>query len=324
MDISLRQVRSFLTLARVKSFTRAASILNMTQPALTVQIRRLEEALEVRLFDRDTRSVELTRVARELLPAFERTVQDFDAALGSARDIASETRGVVRLAALPSVAAGTLPDAILSFREQKPNVMFDLRDVIASRVIGLVQSEEVDFGVMGGPVAALEIETVAQSQDRLHVVYPKGHPIARARQVTPAVLAEYPLILTHRDTSVRAIVDSGFHAAGLMAKPTCEAFYMMTAVGMVRAGLGLTILPGAAREIRAEPSLASRLIDDPGFSRAVSIIKRTGRTLPPLSESFLRHLAKALRARSPGAPSGPRPRGARRLSRADGAAARGA
>jgi DNA-binding transcriptional LysR family regulator len=192
MDISLRQVRSFLTLARVKSFTRAASILNVTQPALTVQIRRLEEALEVRLFDRDTRSVELTRVARELLPAFERTVRDLDAALGSARDIASEARGVVRLAALPSVAAGTLPDAIRSFREQKPNVMFDLRDVIASRVIGLVQSEEVDFGVMGGPVAALDVESIFQSQDRLHVVYPRGHPIARARKVTPALLAEYP------------------------------------------------------------------------------------------------------------------------------------
>jgi DNA-binding transcriptional LysR family regulator len=100
----------------------------------------------------------------------------------------------------------------------------------------------------------------------------------------------------HVDTSVRAIVDAGFHAAGLMPKPTCEAIYMMTAVAMVRAGLGLTILPGSAREIRAEPGLQSRLIDDPGFSRPVSIIKRSGRTLPPLSESFLRHLASGLLA----------------------------
>ena len=90
MDVSLRQVRSFLTVARVKSFTGAASILNVTQPALTMQIRRLEEALGVTLFDRDTRSVEPTRVARDLMPAFERTLQDFDAALLSARDIATQ------------------------------------------------------------------------------------------------------------------------------------------------------------------------------------------------------------------------------------------
>ena len=96
MDVSLRQVRSFLAVARVKSFTRAASILNVTQPALTMQIRRLEEALGVTLFDRDTRSVELTRVARDLIPAFERALQDFDAALESARDIATQERGFVR------------------------------------------------------------------------------------------------------------------------------------------------------------------------------------------------------------------------------------
>jgi DNA-binding transcriptional LysR family regulator len=294
MDVSLRQVRAFLAVAQFKSFTGAASVLNVTQPALTVQIRRLEEALGVTLFDRDTRSVELTRVARDLLPAFERTLQDFDAALGSARDIATQARGVVRLAALPSIAAGALPDAIRSFREQRPNVMFDLKDVIAGQVLRLVQAEEVDFGVMGGAVRALDVETVRCWRDRLHVVYPKGHPIGHGKRITPQALAEYPLILMQRDTSVRAIVDSGFHAAGLMPNATCEAIYMMTAVGMVRAGLGLTILPGSAREIRAEPGLQSKPIDDPAFARPVSIIKRSGRTLPPLSESFLQHLSASL------------------------------
>ena len=296
MDVSLRQVRSFLAVARVKSFTGAASVLHVTQPALTVQIRRLEEALGVTLFDRDTRSVELTRVARDLLPPFERTLQDFDAAVGSARDIATQARGIVRLAALPSVAAGILPDAILQFRQQRPNVMFDLRDVIAGQVLTLVQSEQVDFGVMGGAIKAVDVETVFEAQDRLHVVYPKGHRIARLKKIKPAALSEFPLILMQRDTSVRAVVDAGFHAAGLIPKATCEAIYMMTAVGMVRAGLGLTILPGSAREIRAEPGLLSKPIDDPWFTRPVSIIKRSGRTLPPMSEAFLEHLSVCLRA----------------------------
>jgi DNA-binding transcriptional LysR family regulator len=296
MDVSLRQVRSFLAVARVKSFTGAASILNITQPALTMQIRRLEEALGVTLFDRDTRSVELTRVARDLIPAFERTIQDFDAALDSVGDIATQERGIVRLAALPSVAAGVLPDAILSFREKRPNVIFDLRDVIAGQVLTLVQSEQVDFGVMGGMVKAADVEIVVEAQDRLHVVYPKGHRIGRLKTITPLALSEFPLILMQRDTSVRAIVDAGFHAAALMPKVTCEAIYMMTAVGMVRAGLGLTILPGSAREIKAEPGLLSKPIDDPSFKRPVSIIKRFGRTLPPLSQAFLEHVSVCLRA----------------------------
>jgi len=296
MDVSLRQVRAFLTVARMKSFTGAASVLNLTQPALTMQIRRLEEVLGVRLFDRDTRSVELTRVARDLIPAFERALQDFDAAVESARDIAAQARGIVRLSVLPSVAAGVLPDAILSFREKRPNVVFDLKDVIAGQVLSLVQSEQVDFGVMGGAVKAPDVETVFEAQDRLHVVYPKGHKIGRLKAVTPALLADFPMIFMQRDTSVRAIVDAGFQSAGFMPKAACEAIYMMTAVGMVRAGLGLTILPGSAREIKAERSLQSKPIDDPAFTRPVSIIKRAGRTLPPLSQAFLEYLSRRLGA----------------------------
>ena len=294
MDVSLKQVRSFLTVARTKSFTGAALLLNVTQPALTMQIKRLEEALGIVLLDRDKRSVELTRVGRDLLPAFERTLQDFDAALESARDLANEKRGIVRLAALPSVAAGALPDAIRSFRERRPNVSFDLKDAIAGQVLKLVQTEQVDFGVMGGPVNAIDVETVFEAKDRLHVVFPRGHKIGRAKKVTPSLLAGFPLILLHRDTSVRAIVDSGFHAAGLAPLATCEAIYMMTAVAMVRAGLGVTILPGSAREVLAEPSLQSKPINDPAFTRPVSLIKRKGRTLPPLSLSFLEHLSTYL------------------------------
>jgi DNA-binding transcriptional LysR family regulator len=94
---------------------------------------------------------------------------------------------------------------------------------------------------------------------------------------------------------VRAIVDAGFQAAGLAPRAAGESIYMMTAVGMVRAGLGLTILPGSAREILAEPGLQSKPIDDPSFMRLVSLIKRTGRTLPPLSASFLEHLSVCLK-----------------------------
>ena len=89
--------------------------------------------------------------------------------------------------------------------------MFD-QDVIAGQVLSLVQSEQVDFGVMGGMVKALDVETVFEAQDRLHVVYPKGHSIGRLKAVTPSAVAEFSLILMQRDTSVRAIVDVGFQS----------------------------------------------------------------------------------------------------------------
>jgi DNA-binding transcriptional LysR family regulator len=89
------------------------------------------------------------------------------------------------------------------------------------------------------------------------------------------------------ETSVRKIVDAAFAAAGLLAIPACEATYMMTAVGMVKAGLGVTVLPASAKEIRAEPTLKSRPIDDPAFKRSVLVIKKRSRTLPPAARLFL-------------------------------------
>jgi DNA-binding transcriptional LysR family regulator len=296
MDVALPQIRSFVTVARLKSFTLAAKLLHVSQPALTVQIRRLEETLKARLLDRTSRSVELTRIGAEVLPGFEKILHEIDTLVLDVRQGAAKQRGIVRLAALPSIASGVLPDAIQSFRAKKPNVYFALRDVIARQVLDLVRTDEVDFGIIGGEVTQPGIEEIFRVQDHMHVVYPVGHRIAREPSVTAEYLAQHPLIMMASDTSVRAVVESAFHARGLIPTSACEATYMMTAVAMVRAGIGLTILPGSAREIRAERDVRSRPIDDAGFVRPISVIKHAGRTLPPLSEAFAKHLISKLQA----------------------------
>src|SRR3954452_21620672 len=198
MDLSLRQIRAFVSVAHLKSFTRAASVLHLSQPALTVQIRRLEDALAVRLLDRNTRTVELTRVGRELAPVFQRLLRELDTVVIDTRDLAAKRYGVVRIAALPSVAAGLLPDVLAAFREANPRVTFVLKDVITKRVLSLVRSEEVDLGVLGGDLAEPDIEIVCAAQDRMHVVFPAEHPVGTVPEVTLDVLASRPLILMIR------------------------------------------------------------------------------------------------------------------------------
>jgi len=296
MDVALTQIRSFVTVARLKSFTRAAKLLHVSQPALTVQIRRLEETLKARLLDRTSRSVELTRTGADVLPGFEKLLQEIETLVHDVQGGSTKQRGIVRLAALPSIASGILPDAIQSFRAGKPNVYFALRDVIAKQVLDLVRDEEVDFGIVGGEVVQPGIEIMFSVQDQMHVVYPRGHRIGREPAVTPTLLAQYPLIMMTTDTSVRTVVEAAFHKRGLIPNPACEATYMMTAVAMVRAGLGLAVLPGSAREIKAERDVRSRAIDDGAFARRVSVIKHAGRTLPALSDAFAKHLIGEMRA----------------------------
>lgn len=294
MNPDLRQIRAFVTVAQLGSFTRAAGLLNLSQPALTVQIRNLEEALGVRLFDRNTRTVSLTRMGREIVPALQRILRDLDAVVAEARDVAAQRHGIVRLAALPSFASGILPEIIAQFREEHPKISFVIHDVIASGVIAQVREEQVDLGLTGGRTVDPEFEVLHTTQDHMHVVYPVGHPLGDKRQIDLEALTQHPLILMHPATSVRAVVDAAFLAAGRVPIVAAEATYMSTAVGMVRAGLGAAILPGSAMEVRAERTLRSRSIDDPGFTREISLIKKAERTLPPASESFARSMIQAL------------------------------
>lgn len=294
MNLDVRQLRAFITLAECSSFTRAAALLNLSQPALTVQIRKIEESLDVRLFDRNTRSVALTRTGRDLLPVLKRILRDLDTVLSDTRQFAKMGGGVVRLAVLPSFASGILPEIIVGFRKTYPEVGFVIRDVIASGVIALTLAEEVDLGITGGLVTDPDLQVLVQTQDQMHVVTPENHELCRLDTVTLEDVVRHPLILMATTTSVRALVDAAFLGAGLRPIISAEATYMSTAVGMVRAGLGVAILPGSAMEVSALPSLRSRRIETESLIRPVAVIKRQGRTLPPASQQFLAELARHL------------------------------
>jgi DNA-binding transcriptional LysR family regulator len=296
MNIDVRQLRAFVTVAESGSFTRAAGSLNLSQPALTVQIRKLEEGLGLRLFDRNTRSVALTRSGRELLPALGRILRELDGVVAETRQLSTMQRGIVRLAVLPSFASGVLPEIIADFRRRHAGIGFSIRDVIASRVAELVATGEVDLGLTGGAVLGPDLEILLRGTDRMHAVYPEGHALARRSAIGIAELARHPLVLMDQATSVRQVVDAAFAAARVVPLVGAEVTYMASAVGMVRAGLGVAILPGSAMEVRAERGLRSQRIEGEGFARPIAVVKRRGRTLPPASERFLAELERVVGA----------------------------
>lgn len=294
MDLNLRDIRALVAVADTGSFTRAAQRLNLSQPALTVQIRRLEEAVGARLFDRNSRNVALTPTGRELLPLLRKSLNDMENVLRDARALGEGGSGTIRLACLPTFAASMLPELIIGMKREVPRVAFQIRDVVASAVNALVRSEEADIGLTGGEVADPLLEVLYAGVDRLVAVCPRGHALAKKRRIGPADLAREPLVLTAPGISVRAVVDAALGATGETLEIACEPTYMMTAVAMVRGGLGVTILPETAREVRAEPGLVVKAIDHPAFVRPVALIRKKGRTLPAVTEHFVERLRAAI------------------------------
>jgi LysR family carnitine catabolism transcriptional activator len=292
LQAEIRHIAAFLAVARLTSFTRAAAALRVSQPALTVQIRQLEEAFGVRLFDRNNRRVALTPAGRELRPALERVLLDFEAAAGYARDLAGQRRGTVTVAALPSIAAGLLPRAIRLLADRHQGIVVRVRDVIAGRIIELVKSGEADFGI--GSLVRPDPELVAEPMfaDRMSAFAPIDHAIARRRRVTLRELSGWPLILTSRDSSVRQLVERALEQSRLAPTVAHEATYMTTAIAMVKAGLGVAILPEEALDAPASSGVCSVLIERPIIRREICTIRMAGRSHSPAARTLLDALAE--------------------------------
>jgi len=287
----LRHIEAFLAVARCGNFTRAAADLHVSQPALTVQIRQLESTLGLRLFDRNNRRVSLTQPGRELVAPFEQALLDVRSIVEHAQGVAAHRRGVVTVACLPSLAAGLLPRAIAELAAHHQGITVRVRDVVADRVVELVKSGEVDFGL--GSCGRVDRELTDQPllADRLAAFVQKNHRLAGKRHVALRDVAGYPLILTGKDSSVRELVDRTLRQERLAVSVAHEATYMTTALGMAAAGLGVAILPEAA--ITSAPATVCRAdIRNPVLTRRIGIITMAVRTLPPAAQKLVEILRR--------------------------------
>lgn len=305
-DVNLRQLHAFVTVARLNSFTRAAMLLHLSQPALTKQVRQLEEVLGVRLLDRNTRKVGLTQIGKELSPVIQQVLAGIEGVVFNSRELASKSRGVVRIAALPSICSTILPDAIARFSEAHPGISVILHDVVAQRLLNLVRNGEVDFGIGSLTARDTDLQFSVLLSDRMVVAFPAGHALEKKKTVELKELAGQPLILTAGESSVRKLVDAAFASIGKLVVHKFEATYISTAAGMVKAGLALTILPASAIEMGELVGLLTRPIVRPVITRDIGVIEKPGCSLSPAAEVFLQTMkahSKELRPHSAAQPA---------------------
>src|SRR5581483_1249210 len=206
----LHHVKAFLAAARIGNFTRAANELHISQSAFTVQIRQLEDALGVILFDRSKRRVALTAAGKELVVPLERILIDMESIVVRTRQLAGLRRGIVSIAVLPSIASQLLPHVIREFARRFPGIVVQVNDVVAEKLIHGVKKEEADFGIGSRIKPDRELKATPLLVDRLCAFVPKSHPLGRKESVILEDLVASPLILTGKDSSVREIVDLAF------------------------------------------------------------------------------------------------------------------
>ena len=300
MRHELRHVRAFLKVAELESFTRAAAELHVSQSALTVQVKQLEEELGVLLFDRNKRGVTITTAGRDLLSPLQRLVRDTEAIIGYAHDISGVRAGNIAIAALPSIAADLLPRVMGTFLRTNPDVRITVHDVVAARVRELVAARAVDFGLGTASRRDREVRGMLLYEDHLAAFVPAAHRLAKLDGVSLRELSECELILPNRESSVRRMAEGAMARNRITTTVRHETNFMPTALAMVRRGLGVAILPESAGDEKSE-GIVRIPIRKPAMGRQICLLQRTDRALSPAAERFVQVLRHEI-------PTKPKPR----------------
>lgn len=289
-DFSTRQLRAFVALAETRNFTRAAARLHLSQPAFSALIRALEEVLGARLFDRSTRHVEPTAEGALFLESAQRLLRDLSLSVADLGEHVARRRGRVALAALPALAAGWLPPLLAGFRSRYPGIELDVADALSEDCVERVRAGRADFALAAVRSGAPELLVEPFCADGFFLVCPRSHALARREQVTLRDLAGQDFIHLARTSSVRQHIESALWPGAVPVKAVMELEQLSTVAGMVRAGLGITVVPALTLFHFEHPELVTRPLQGLQLKRQIYSIRRRDRGLSIAAQALFEEL----------------------------------
>lgn len=287
IDLSVRQLEAFVQVASTGSFRQAALQLGQSQPALSSAIRRAEQSLGARLFDRDTRHVRITATGQELLPIARRVLRDFDHALGDLGEFMAGRSGRVTVAALPSTSVSLVPRAMAAFLSAHPQVSLSLVEAPADALLALVEEGRADFGLSVRPQPRQRLQYRHLLDDPFVLLCRRDDPLAARASVPWSVFATRPCLVSAPHSSIRQITDAAFLRLRSPVRPLMDFPSVAACGAMVGAGLGVAALPVLALELVNMAELAAVPLARPGVTRPIGLVTRVGRSLPPAARAFM-------------------------------------
>jgi len=283
----LRLVRYFVAVAEELHFGRAARRLRMAQPGLSQQIRSLEQQLGVRLLDRTSRQVRLTPAGALLLTEGRRLLAQAERTADQVRRAGLGQVGRITVGAIGSATYDILPRLLREHRKRFPDVEVALREMSTPAQVQALRSGEIDVGLLRVPADTADLVVQTVREDRMALMIPEAHPLARKRRVALRALAKEPLILfptaprpSWADTVISACREAGFEP--IVAQ---EAMESATVVSFVAAGVGIAVVPEGLKAL-ARPGVVFRLVAPQAPITRLAVVHRAGE-LAPTVESFL-------------------------------------
>jgi DNA-binding transcriptional LysR family regulator len=289
-QMELRLLRTFKAVAEAGSFTQAASRIHLSQAAVSVHIRQLEEELDTPLFLRVNKKLFLTEAGRALLTHAEAILRAHDEARAELAAIGGPSRGRLHIGvASTTITVHPLPEILSEIKRQYALLDLSLVGGTSERIIERILANDIDVGLVSLPVEASDVMTETLRSDRLVAVMNPRHKLARAREVTADELAAGPLILGEKGGNTRRLIDLFFEKSGLDPKVVMELQRTEAIVKMVELGFGVTILPaGSVHTDVAGGRLRSAPVQGLNLRWEFGVAYLKSDYLSPALESFLK------------------------------------
>ncbi|SEQ36411.1 DNA-binding transcriptional regulator, LysR family [Ectothiorhodospira magna] len=270
-----RRLQVFYTVARLLSFTKAAEALHMTQPAVTFQIRQLEEHFNTRLFDRTHNRVSLTEAGRIAYGYAERIFEAYGEMDNAIREITGDVTGALTLGGSTTIAEYMLPTLLGNFKQKYPDVNLRLKVSNSEGIIAMVENNVIDLGVVEGSVSNRHLQVEMCRLDQLVVILPPDHPLAGKKQLAIEEIIPFPFICREEGSGTREVIMDYLAARAVdrNALTICLELGSLEAIkGAVEAGMGISIL---SRSTIDKELALKRLVGiplDPPLTRQFSFV----------------------------------------------------
>ncbi len=293
--MEVHQLRYFCAVAETGSFTRAAEREQVAQPSLSQQIMKLEEELGVRLFDRLGRAVRLTEPGQIFLPRARAILSELRAAKEEVAERQSTVSGAVCVGVIPTIAPYFLPSRIAVFSRKYPQASITVVEDVTVQLLDRLRGGLVDLAILALPTRGHDLECFPLLTERLFAILPKDHELARRRSVMMKELRQEPFLLLRDDHCFRDTAIEVCKRARIMPQIVFESGQFSSILGMVAAGLGISIAPEMALEKRPDCSFV--LIADERASRTVGVAALKGHFLSRAPQAFLAYLRSQAQSR---------------------------
>jgi len=287
--IELRHLHAFLIVAEELHFGRASERLGISQPPLSQQIRRVEDAIGHRLFDRDTRNVVLTPAGEAFVQTARAVLERLSSGVARARDIATGQGGRLSVGFTPTTALRLLPRIVPAFRAAHPRVEVDLVEMMPAPLVDALRLGRIDVAIMRDPSPAEGLAATILDTESYVAVLPEGHVQAADAPFALADLAADPFILFPHSEESQSVarVFALCAEAGFVPRAAQQVPGWQTAISLVGSGMGVTILPEAVENLHL-PGIVYRRIASP-IRSVIAAVRRAGDERPMLTGFIASH-----------------------------------